>query len=168
MLCEKIIGRIEDSEFIGKPVDFVEIDWHETYNKILRKTSKSGRDVAIRLGDDILKIGMKPGDVLGVDSDGTVLAVEVPATDVLVVTVEESSAFNFAKVGYEIGNCHAPLFAGEADNQFVTIFNEPMEHLLSHLYHVKVERKVQKLNFAKQISTIVGHGHSHGEHHHHE
>lgn len=37
MLCEKIIGRIEDSEFIGKPVDFVEIDWHETYNKILRK-----------------------------------------------------------------------------------------------------------------------------------
>lgn len=161
MLCESILGNVEDDKFKGSVVDYVEIDWHETYNKVLRKTSKSGRDVAIRLGDEILKIGMKPGDILGIDEDGTVVAVEVPPTDVLVVTVEEPTPFNLAKVGYEIGNCHAPLFAGKENNQFVTIFNEPMEHLLSHIHHIEIERKIEKLDFHKQISTIVGHGHHH-------
>lgn len=160
MLCEKILGKISDPAFSGKPVDSVDIDWHETYNKVLRKTSKGGRDVAIRLGDEILKIGMKPGDVLGED-DGTVIAVDVPATDVLVVTVTEPSPFHIAKAAYEIGNCHAPLFAGQEENQFVTIFNEPMEHLLHHLHGIKVERRTEKLDFSKQISTIVGHGHHH-------
>lgn len=161
MLCEKILKNISDSEFEGNLIDYVEIEWHETYNKVLRKTSKAGRDIAIRLDDEILKIGMKPGDVLGYDTDGTAIVVDIPATDVLVVTIENTTSFNIAKAAYEIGNCHAPLFAGESENQFVTIFNEPMEHLLSHLHFAKVEHKVQKLDFKKQISTIVGHGHHH-------
>lgn len=161
MLCEKILGRVTNPQFAEYKIDYVEVEWHESYNKILRKTSKAGRDVAIRLDDSILKIGMKPGDVLGVDSDGTVVAVDIPATEVLIATVENATFFAMAKTAYEIGNCHAPLFAGEKDNQLVTIFNEPMEHLLSHLHHlgVKVERKVQKLDFSKQISSIVGHSH---------
>lgn len=161
MLCEKILGKITDSLYQGKPVDYVEIDWHETYNKLLRKTSKGGRDVAVRLGDEILKTGMKPGDVLGLDEDGTVVAVDVPATDVLVVTITEPSPFHIAKAAYEIGNCHAPLFAGQEEHQFVTIYNQPMEHLLHHLHGVKVERRTEKLDFSKQISSIVGHGHHH-------
>lgn len=161
MLCEKIIGKLSDPEFSGKPADFVEIEWHETYNKLLRKKSCGGRDIAIRLGDEILKTGMKPGDVLGVDSDGTVVAVDVPPAKVIVATVEQPTPFNFAKIGYEIGNCHAPLFAGKSENQFVTIFNKPMEHLLGHFGFLKIEIKTEKLDFSKQISTIVGHGHSH-------
>lgn len=167
MLCEKILGRVTDPQFAEYKIDYVEIEWHESYNKILRKTSKGGRDVAIRLDDEILKIGMKPGDVLGVDSDGTVIAVDIPETEVLVATVENvgkpTLLFAMAKTAYEIGNCHAPLFGGEKENQLVTIFTEPMEHLLSHLHHlgVKVERKTQKLDFSKQISSIVGHSHHH-------
>lgn len=161
MLCEKILGKTTDPEFKDRKIDCVDIDWHETYNKILRKKSRAGKDVAIRLGDEILKIGMKPGDVLGVDGDGTVVAVDVPATEVLVVTVEEQEPFYVAKAAYEIGNCHAPLFAGKEKFQFVTIFNEPMEHLLCHLHGVKVERRTEKLDFSRQISSIVGHGHHH-------
>jgi len=161
MLCERIIGKVSDSKFDGYKIDYVELDWHETYNKILRKNSKNGKDIAIRLNDEILKIGMKPGDILGIDNEDTLIVVDILPTEVLIATVENQTPFNIAKTAYEIGNCHAPLFAGENDNQFVTIFNEPMEHLLSHLHHlgVKVERKIQKLDFTKQISSIVGHHH---------
>lgn len=163
MLCEKILGKTSDDEFKDKKVDYVEIEWHETYNKILRKTSRDGRDVAIRLGDEILKIGMKPEDVLGVDDDGTVVAVDVPPVKIIAAEILEPSPFNFAKIGYEIGNCHAPLFAGKYANEFITIYNEPMEHLLNHLKFVKTEIRTEKLDFSKQISTIVGHGHHHHE-----
>lgn len=160
MLCEKILGKTCDDEFKGKKIDYVEIEWHETYNKILRKTSRAGRDVAIRLGDEVLKTGMKPEDVLGVEED-TVIAVDVPEVKVIAIEIEKVNPFNFAKIGYEIGNCHAPFFAGKTADEFITIFNEPMEHLLSHLDFVKTEVRTQKLDFTKQISSIVGHGHSH-------
>lgn len=161
MLCEKILGTLSEPQYKGKLVDYVDIDWHETYNKLLRKTSRAGRDVAIRLGDEVLKTGMKPGDILGIDEDGTLIAVDVLPADVLIVTVTAATPFNIAKTAYEIGNCHAPLFAGQEEFQFVTIFNEPMEHLLHHFHGVKVERKTEKLDFSKQISSIVGHGHHH-------
>lgn len=161
MLCEKILGTLSEPQYKGKLVDYVDIDWHETYNKLLRKTSRAGRDVAIRLGDEVLKTGMKPGDILGIDEDGTLIVVDVLPADVLIVTLTEPTPFNVAKAAYEIGNCHAPLFAGQEEFQFVTIFNEPMEHLLHHLHGVKVEQKTEKLDFSKQISSIVGHGHHH-------
>lgn len=160
MLCEKILGKISDAEFKGKKIDFVEIEWHETYNKILRKTSLGGKDIAIRLGDEILKIGMKPGDVLAVEGD-TIIAVDVPEVKIIAIKIEKVNPFNFAKIGYEIGNCHAPFFAGNTADEFITIFNEPMEHMLSHFDFIKIEVRTQKLDFSKQISSIVGHGHSH-------
>ena len=69
MICEKILGKISDSAFAGKTVDYVDFEWHETYSKLHRKKSRGGRDVAISLDDSILKIGIKPGDVLGVSEE---------------------------------------------------------------------------------------------------
>ena len=175
MLCEKIIGKITDARFTGKPVDYVEIEWHETYSKLHRKTSAGGRDIAIRLDDTILHTGLKPGDVLGVDTDGTVIAVDVPPTQVLVAALSDPTPFALAKIGYEIGNCHAPLFMGNSEKEFITTYDRPMEVLLSKLAGVTVTTRTQKLDFTKQISTIVGHSHhehgtdhDHAEHAHHD
>ena len=169
MIYTKIIGKISDAEFKDKPVDYVDFEWHETYSKLHRKTSRDGRDVAVSLDDSILKIGIKPGDVFGVDEDGTVIAADVFATDVLSVKIENPDFFSTAKVAYEIGNCHAPLFAGKGDNELITIFNEPMQKLLEGLHGIKlkVEKRNEKLDFSKQISSIVGHGHAHSHDHEH-
>ncbi|WP_407429050.1 hypothetical protein, partial [Treponema sp.] len=70
MIFEAIIGKIDDEQFKGKKIDYVDFEWHETYSKLHRKTSRADRDVAVSLDDSILKIGIKPGDVLGLDSDG--------------------------------------------------------------------------------------------------
>ena len=170
MIYTKILGKTVDAEYKNKPVDFVDFEWHETYSKLHRKTSSGGRDVAISLDDSILKIGIKPGDVFGVDADGTVIAADVLPTDVLSVKLENTDFFSIAKVAYEIGNCHAPLFAGNSENELITIFNEPMQKLLEGLHgmNLKVEKRNEKLNFTKQISSIVGHGHDHSHEHTHE
>ena len=169
MIYTKIIGKISDADFQNKPVDYVDFEWHETYSKLHRKSSRSGRDVAISLDDSILKIGIKPGDVFGVDSDGTVIAADVLATDVLSVKLENPGFLSTSKVAYEIGNCHAPLFAGKEEGELITIFNEPMQKLLEGLHGIslKIEKRNEKLDFSKQISSIVGHGHGHAHSHEH-
>ena len=175
MICEKILGKISDPQFSGKAVDYVDFEWHETYSKIHRKISRAGRDLAISLDDSILKIGIKPGDILALEGD-TVICADVLLVEILGVKVGNPAFFNAAKVAYEIGNCHAPLFFGKSDSELVTIYTEPMERLLKGLasggYSVEVEKRTEKLDFSKQISSIVGHSHHHGEHHseehHHE
>lgn len=167
MIYTKILGKVDDEDFKNRPVDYIDFEWHETYSKLHRKTSRSGRDVAISLDDSILKIGIKPGDVFGVDSDGSVIAADVLEADILSVRFENPNFFSTAKVAYEIGNCHAPLFAGKDQNELITIFNEPMQKLLEGLHGIKakVERRNEKLDFSKQISSIVGHGHGHSHGH---
>lgn len=163
MLCEKILGKTDDEQFSGRKIDFVDFDWHETYSKLHRKTSRSGRDVAIALDDSVLKIGIKPGDVIGIDSDGTVIACDVNETEILSVCAENPSLATTAKIAYEIGNCHAPLFAGKTDGELITVYSEPMERLFKNLHgiHLKIERRTEKLDFSRQISSMVGHGHHH-------
>ena len=169
MIYTKILGKLGDADFQNKPVDYVDFEWHETYSKLHRKTSRAGRDIAISLDDSILKIGIKPGDVLGIDSDGTVIAADVLPTDLLSVKLEKPDFFSTSKIAYEIGNCHAPLFAGNDEGELITIFNEPMQKLLEGLNGVslKIEKRKEKLDFSKQISSIVGHGHGHGHSHEH-
>ena len=163
MICEKILGKAGDAAFADKPLDYVDFEWHETYSKLHRKSSRGGRDVAIHLDDSVLKTGIKPGDVWGVDTDGTVIAADVEAADGLCVKVGEPLFLRASKIAYEIGNCHAPLFAGKAEGELITIFNEPMKRLLENLHGIKltVEKRNEKLDFSRQISSIVGHGHSH-------
>ena len=93
MIYTKILGKLGDADFQNKSVDYVDFEWHETYSKLHRKTSRAGRDIAISLDDSILKIGIKPGDVFGFDSDGTVIAADVLATEVLSVKLGKPDFF---------------------------------------------------------------------------
>ncbi len=78
MICEKILGKIDDGRFNGMKSDYVDFEWHETYSKIHRKKTRTGLDVAIMLDDSILKIGIKPGDVLGIEGEIVIVADVLP------------------------------------------------------------------------------------------
>lgn len=65
-----------------------------------------------------------------------------------------------AKVCYEIGNRHAPLFWGDESGTFITVYNEPMMQMLSKIHGVKVEKKMEKLDFDRRISASI-HNHHH-------
>ena len=140
MVCEKVIGKLKDVDIAGKTVEYVDIEWHEAFKKIHRKVTGQGREVGIRMDDSILTRGLFQDDVI-YDADGVVIVVNTPPCD-------------------EIGNRHAPLFWGDKENTFITIYNEPMMAMLEKLHGVKAEKTVRKLDFDRRISAAI-HNHHH-------
>ena len=98
MLCEQILGTLSDEQFKNLKVDYVDIEWHEAFKKLHKKKTQEGRDLGISLGNEILTRGLNQDDVLGVDGD-TVIAVNIPACEALVMTVDNDVRM-VAKVCY--------------------------------------------------------------------
>ena len=159
IICEKILGKITDEPFASCQADPVEIEWHEAYKRIHQKKTKSGVEIGIRLGTDILVRGLRDGDVLYQDGERAIV-VEMPPCEVIVIDIDEDHPEMVAKVCYEIGNKHAALLKGDGPLQFITPYNEPTLVLLNKLHGVTARKDVRKLDFEKSISSTVS-GHSH-------
>lgn len=160
MICEKILGKLEDTDLQGKKLEYVSVEWHEAFKKIHRKVTDSRREIGIRLDDSVLKTGLLEGDVLYADQE-LVIAVHTPPCQVIKAKVSSHYPEMIPKVCYEIGNRHAPLFFGEDSFTFVTPYNEPMLRLLSSFHGVETEKTVEPLNFKGQISSQIGHSYHH-------
>ena len=103
MLCEKILGKLDEMDVKGRRVEYVEIEWHEAFKKIHRKTSDQGTDVGIRMDDSVLARGLFQGDVIYADEE-VVVAVSTPPCEVIEISLTPGHEMMAAKVCYEIGN----------------------------------------------------------------
>ena len=119
MLCEQVLGKLEDLDVSGKTVEYVDIEWHEAFKKIHKKITDQGREVGIRMDDSILSRGLFQGDVIYQD-ETVIVAVNTPPCEIIEIALAPGHEKMAAKVCYEIGNRHAPLFWGEKDT-FITI-----------------------------------------------
>ena len=151
MLVEKVIGNINDEQFKNSNIDYVDIEWHEAFKKLHRKTSQSGIEVGIKLDHDILTRGLRQGDVLAINEDN-VIAVNIPKDKALVVKVDDTHLV--PKVCYEIGNRHATLFEGSSHNEFITIYSEPMKEMLEKIGANVTVEEIQ-FDFNKSISSSI-------------
>ena len=151
MLVEKVIGNINDEQFKNSNIDYVDIEWHEAFKKLHRKTSQSGIEVGIKLDNDILTRGLRQGDVLAINEDN-VIAVNIPKDKALVVKVDDTHLV--PKVCYEIGNRHATLFEGSSHNEFITIYSEPMKEMLEKIGANVTVEEIQ-FDFNKSISSSL-------------
>ena len=151
MLVEKVIGNINDEQFKNSNIDYVDIEWHEAFKKLHRKTSQSGIEVGIKLDNDILTRGLRQGDVLAINEDN-VIAVNIPKDKALVVKVDDTHLV--PKVCYEIGNRHATLFEGSSHNEFITIYSEPMKEMLEKIGANATVEEIQ-FDFNKSISLSI-------------
>ena len=151
MLVEKVIGNINDEQFKNSNIDYVDIEWHEAFKKLHRKTSQSGIEVGIKLDNDILTRGLRQGDVLAINDDN-VIAVNIPKDKALVVKVDDTHLV--PKVCYEIGNRHATLFEGSSHNEFITIYSEPMKEMLEKIGANVTVEEIQ-FDFNKSISSSI-------------
>ena len=151
MLVEKVIGNINDEQFKNSNIDYVDIEWHEAFKKLHRKTSQSGIEVGIKLDNDILTRGLRQGDVLAINEDN-VIAVNIPKDKALVVKVDDTHLV--PKVCYEIGNRHATLFQGSSHNEFITIYSEPMKEMLEKIGANVTVEEIQ-FDFNKSISSSI-------------
>ena len=159
MLCEKILGRADQTDLSGRQLDYVNIEWFEAFKKIHKKVTDKGEEVGIRLDDTVLSRGLYEGDILYLDKERA-LVVHTPKCMVIRVKVDENHPHMAAKVCYEIGNRHAPLFYGEEENKFITPYNEPMYLMLEKLHGVTATKEIQRLDFDRRISAAV-HNHHH-------
>ena len=151
MLVEKVIGNINDEQFKNSNIDYVDIEWHEAFKKLHRKTSQSGIEVGIKLDNDILTRGLRQGDVLAINEDN-VIAVNIPKDKALVVKVDDTHLV--PRVCYEIGNRHATLFEGSSHNEFITIYSEPMKEMLEKIGANVTVEEIQ-FDFNKSISSSI-------------
>ena len=151
MLVEKVIVNINDEQFKNSNIDYVDIEWHEAFKKLHRKTSQSGIEVGIKLDNDILTRGLRQGDVLAINEDN-VIAVNIPKDKALVVKVDDTHLV--PKVCYEIGNRHATLFEGSSHNEFITIYSEPMKEMLEKIGANVTVEEIQ-FDFNKSISSSI-------------
>ena len=109
MLCEQVLGKLYDFDTTGKTVEYVDIEWHEAFKKIHKKTTDKGTEVGIRMDDSILARGLYQDDVIYAD-DEKLVAVNTPPCEIIRVSLTPGHEKMSAKVCYEIGNRHAPLF----------------------------------------------------------
>lgn len=158
MLCEKVLGKLGDFDIQNKQIERVEIEWHEAFKKIHKKVTDMGTEVGIRMDDSILSRGLYQDDVIYQD-ENRMIAVNTPPCEVIRVSLTQGHEKMAAKVCYEIGNRHAPLFWGDEDT-FITIYNEPMMDMLKKIHGVQAEKELAKLNFDKRISASI-HNHHH-------
>lgn len=64
MVCEKILGNLNEGKFSNLDIDYLDIEWHEAFKKIHKKTTKDGIEVGIRMDNEILKRGLRQDDAL--------------------------------------------------------------------------------------------------------
>ena len=50
MLCEQILGKLEEMDVSGRRVEYVEIQWHEAFKKIHRKITDQMHSFFLKCG----------------------------------------------------------------------------------------------------------------------
>lgn len=159
MVCEEVLGNIKDLDGYNHEIDYVDIEWHEAFKKIHKKYTYSGTEIGIRLGNEVLKKGLRDGDILYKDNSRAIV-VNIPSCEVIEVSIDENHGLMLGKVCYEIGNKHASLFWGDDYLKLVTPYNEPMLAMLEKMHGVKVEVNTRKLDFDKRLSASIN-AHTH-------
>lgn len=86
MLCEQVLGKLHDFDTTGKTIEYVDIEWHEAFKKIHKKTTDKGTEVGIRMDDSILARGLYQDDVIYADNEKLVV-VNTPPCEVIRVSL---------------------------------------------------------------------------------
>lgn len=168
-VIESIAGNLDELKAAGiitaQPVDYIPLQWYEADRRILRKTSRSGREVAFRLLKEGLRL--QHNDVVFI-SEQLVLVIEIIPSETIVLLPKTLP--DMARACYEIGNKHSPLFL-EGDELLLT-YDKPMFEWLQAA-GFKPEKAQRRLSKALRANSAQGagsghlHSHDHQGYHHH-
>ena len=163
-VMEDILGNLAALKASGQittqQIDYVPLEWFESERNILRKKSRSGREVAFRL----LKEGqrLKHDDVVFVN-ESLVIAIEILPSEVIVLSPKTLP--EMARACYEIGNKHSPLFL---DGDEVTLPYDKLMFEWLEAAGFEPKKAERRLSQALRANSAQGHGHSHGHSHAHD
>jgi urease accessory protein len=151
MLIREKTGTLNSIHINNRPIDWLDIEWYETSKRILRKHTRSGKEIILKSLNN--NPALTQDDVLFEDASA-IIAIHIIPCDVLVIT--PASMFEMASVCYEIGNKHLPLFFDQ--NEVLVPFDKPLYRLLlAQEYTVKQDNRklLQPLK-----TTVAPHAHN--------
>jgi len=162
LICTRIWGNVfeeglaaDNEELRG--FETVAVEWDECAKRILRKTTRSGREIGIQLAHQTL---LRHGDILAREGDAPAIVVYLEPCEVLVVRPE--SVRQFGVVAYELGNRHLPLEITDK-GEIVLLPDDPTKLLLAKL---NAPFALETRRF-QPIPKGGGHHHHHHLHHPH-
>lgn len=168
MIINKIKGNMEEDSFKNYPIDYVDIHWYDSGKRIQKLNTNKGIEIGIRLDSNEINRGLLQGDVLEV-IEGEAIVVNI--LEEKCITMKADDLRTVAKVCYEIGNRHSPLFYSEDYSQLILPYDKPILEMLKKL-EVEADINMMKIHRDKSISSVNtshshSHSHSHGDEHSH-
>lgn len=154
MIVEKIVGHKDDIDLKDMEIDIVPIEWYELDKKLLRKDSKGGKEIGIRVIERL-----EDGDILYME-DKKVVLLEVQPCELTVVKVD--SMEKMGKLCFELGNRHLSLSI--QSDQVSVVYDAPTYEYLEKLGFAP-EKKIGKFT---NFTVCHAHGHSHEHSHSHK
>ncbi|MDR1278287.1 MAG: urease accessory protein UreE [Treponema sp.] len=164
ILVEDVLGSAGESCFAGREPDYLDIEWYNTRKKIDRRNSRSGADVGIRMKEALYRRGLRQGDVIYAGERMVLLVNIIPCPCLSLKPA--AGPVELIRLGYEIGNRHAPLFGGDGPDEFLLPFDEPMKRMLEKLGCTVLVRETRLLP-ENRVSAAQGFVSSSGHHHEH-
>lgn len=151
MLVTQVLGNVQDIAQ-DVPTDVVAIEWFDTRKRIARYVSSCGRDVAIHFEKPLL-VGLNHGDILAQDGDVMIVISIIPTR---ILTMQVHTNVEIARLCYEIGNYHLPLFFGDTAFVFRTPFEKTLQRVLDKL-RIKYQEELGILDSKDrlQVSMVV-------------
>lgn len=166
-LVQTIIGTQSQLRSTGKlaqqELDQVNLQWFEADRKILRTHTSQGREIGFRL----LKEGLRlhHDDVVFLDGQLAILVNIVPSE---VMVLSPKTLPEMARVCYEIGNKHTPLFLD--GDELLLPYDKPLFEWLQAAGFAPVcqQRRLNEQLRANSATGVgVAHSHEHSHPHHH-
>src|SRR5258708_2986786 len=151
MLIQEKLGNIQSFAIRDRMIDPVGVEWHETGKRILRKTTRGGREVVLKFLRE--SPALVEGDVLYEYGESLVVVDIIPCA---VLVIRASSLYEIASVCYEIGNKHLPLYFEK--EELLAPYEAPLFRMLvAGGYDVRQEER--KLLYPLK-TTVMAHAHS--------
>ena len=105
MIISEKIGNLKDIETRNRGIDKVYLEWYETGKRILHKRTTGGKELMMKFLNE--NPNLLQDDVIYED-ENCLVAIEIQPCEVIIVY--PGSMYGMAKLCYEIGNKHLPLF----------------------------------------------------------
>jgi len=153
MLIQEKLGKLESFVLRDREVDPLGLEWHETGKRLLRKTTRAGREIVLKFLRE--SPALAEGDVLYEDPECLVVVEILPCA---ALVIRPASLYGVASVCYEIGNKHLPLFYEK--EELLAPYEAPLfRALVAGGYDVRQEER--KLLYPLK-TTVAAHTHAGG------
>lgn len=155
MIITTVLGNIfNDQKWRDHVIDYLDLEWYELNKRIMRKTTTNMLELGINITQE--NNSFSDGDILGINHD-TLIVVRVVACEC--IAIKPRNHLELARICYEIGNRHAPLFIDEHDAGVLLLAMD--NPLLLMLTKMEVEPKAVFTRLVKSLSSKAVNNHRH-------